>query len=161
MSGGQLKPGSVSPRVEALLREAKEIAREYYELTGKPLGITGEIAEYEAARILGLELSPARQTGYDAVRLTDGGEQMVQIKGRLLTPTAKPGQRLGRIDLEKDWDVVLLVLLDQRYEPTAIYEADRAAVTSALTSPGSKSRNVRGQLSVSKFKSIGRQLWQS
>ena len=51
-----------------LLKEAKELAREYYGLTGKPLGVTGEVAEYEAARLLGLELTPARQAGYDAHR---------------------------------------------------------------------------------------------
>jgi hypothetical protein len=55
-------------RVMKLLKEAKELAREYYGLTGKPLGVTGEVAEYEAARLLGLELTPARQAGYDAHR---------------------------------------------------------------------------------------------
>lgn len=67
-------PGSMvsSERLVALLREVKELAREYYELTEKPLGVTGEIAEYEVARILKLELSRARQSGYDAVREGDG-----------------------------------------------------------------------------------------
>jgi hypothetical protein len=32
-------------RVFELLREVKLLAREYYELSGKPLGVTGEIAE--------------------------------------------------------------------------------------------------------------------
>ena len=36
-------------------------------LNGKALGITGEVDEYEAARILGVELTPARQAGYDAI----------------------------------------------------------------------------------------------
>jgi hypothetical protein len=31
------------------------------------LGITGEIGEYEAARLLGLRLASAREPGYDAV----------------------------------------------------------------------------------------------
>ena len=34
-----------------LLAEAKVIAQRYYALTKKPLGITGEVAEYEAARL--------------------------------------------------------------------------------------------------------------
>jgi hypothetical protein len=38
-----------SKRTFELLHEVKSLAREYYELTGKPLGVTGEIAEYEAA----------------------------------------------------------------------------------------------------------------
>ena len=137
----------------------KPLAREYYEITGRPLGVTAEIAEYEAARILGLKLSPARQPGYDAIRTSPDGDQLLQIKGRCLSTSSKPGQRLGSIDLEKEWDAVLLVLLDQRYAPTAIYEGDRPAIADALLKPGSKARNERGQLSVSKFKSIGREIW--
>ena len=59
-------------RVLEILRDAKALAREYYQLTGKPLGVTGEVAEYEAARLLGVELGPARQAGYDAVEQRNG-----------------------------------------------------------------------------------------
>ena len=44
----------------ALLANAEVLAQQYRALTGKPLGITGEVAEYEAFRILGVELSPAK-----------------------------------------------------------------------------------------------------
>ena len=136
----------------------KALAKQYRELTGRPLGCTGEIAEYEAARILGLELSPARQSGYDAVRHTPEGKQRLQIKGRCVLPGTNRGQRVGRIDSTKEWDAVLLVLLDQDFDATAIYEADRPAVVAALQAPGSRSRNERGALGVSKFKSIGRKI---
>ena len=66
---------------------------------------------------------------------------------------------MGRIDLTKEWDVCLLVLLDENFEATAIYEADRSAIVDALSTPGSRARNERGQLGVSKFKSIGRKIW--
>ncbi len=150
-----------SKRLVGLLREVKQLAREYYELTEKPLGVTGEIAEYEAARILKLELSPARQSGYDAVREVDGKTELLQIKGRRFTSSSKASQRVGRINLEKDWDVVLLVLLDERFDPTAIYEARRKEVTAALSKPGSKARNERGSLAVSQFKAIGSRIWPS
>ena len=56
-------------RLEQLLGEVKALPQEYYELTdGRSLGVTGEIAEYEAARILGVKLAPVRQTGFDATR---------------------------------------------------------------------------------------------
>ena len=32
-------------RIMQILGEAKKLAQEYYALTGKPLGITGEVAE--------------------------------------------------------------------------------------------------------------------
>ena len=83
-------------RILEILSAAKKLAQEYRALTGKPLGVTGEVAEYEAARLLGVELTPARHAGYDAVRKADG--RRFQIKGRCLLPGYKPGQRLGSID---------------------------------------------------------------
>lgn len=99
----------------AVLAEAKKLAQEYRRLTGKPLGITGEVAEYEAARILGVELTPARQAGYDAVEKMDGRIRRLQIKGRCLLENCKPGQRLGSIRVEKEWDAVLMVHSRSRY----------------------------------------------
>ncbi|MDO9129272.1 MAG: hypothetical protein Q7U34_05335, partial [Anaerolineales bacterium] len=74
--------------VGKLINRVKAIAKEYRELTGRPLGITGEVAEYEAARLLNLKLSDVRQAGYDAIR-SDGTR--IQIKGRVLFETSKPG----------------------------------------------------------------------
>jgi len=142
-----------------VLRDVKLLAREYYDLTGRPLGVTAEVAEYEAARLLGVKLSPVRQSGYDATRATRGGEQYLQIKGRCVLPGSKSGQRVGAIALDKRWDAVLLVLLDKEYEPIAIHEADRSSVARALMAPSSRARNERGQLSVSKFKAIGHKVW--
>jgi hypothetical protein len=88
-----------SKRLLNLLGEIKPLAHEYHKITGRPLGVTAEIAEYEAARILKLKLSPARQSGYDAIRKTPRGDQRLQIKGRRILPGAKSGQRLGSINL--------------------------------------------------------------
>jgi hypothetical protein len=144
-------------RVMGLLHEAKRLALEYRQLTGKPLGITGEVAEYEAARLLGIDLTPARHAGYDAVRPGDG--RRYQIKGRCILSTSKPGQRLGAIDITKEFDAVLLVLLDENFNATAIFEAERVAVIDALSKPGSRARNERNAMSVSLFKRIGRAVW--
>lgn len=151
----------IDPRkLDVMIGTAKAVAREFRDLTGRPLGITGEVGEYEACRLLGLRLADVRQAGYDATRGSGRDRRTYQIKARCLLPGAKPGQRIGRIQLDKEWDAVLLVLLDENFEPTAIYEADRAAVERALLAPGSKSRNERGALPVSKFKSIaGRPVW--
>lgn len=146
-------------RIMEILHEAKKLAREYRDLTGKPLGVTGEVAEYEAARVLGLKLTPARQAGYDAIEHINGRTRRLQIKGRCLLPGCKPGQRLSRIDVTKDFESVLMVLLDENFDAVEIHEAERTAVLAALAAPGSKSRNERGALGVSKFKSIGRLRW--
>ena len=150
---------TIDPVLE-ILAEAKKLAQKYRVLTGKPLGITGEVAEYEAARILGVALTPARQAGYDATETREGKVFHLQIKGRCVLEDSKPGQRMGSIDIKKEFDAVLLVLLDGNFDATVIYEAPREAVISALTKPGSKSRNERGSLGIAQFKSIAHVRWQ-
>ncbi|MDX9911435.1 MAG: hypothetical protein RBS39_06360 [Phycisphaerales bacterium] len=144
-----------------LIEQVKRLAREYRKRTGRPLGVTGEVAEYEACRLLGLCLAPVRQEGYDAIRQTPDGMRRVQVKGRVLFADAKPGQRLSKISLKHEWDSTIVVVLDEDLEPTIIYEAERAAIAAALAAPGSKSRNERGQLGLSKFKSIARVVWRA
>jgi hypothetical protein len=146
------------PRVLEILKGVKKLAQEYRARTGKPLGVTGEIAEYEAANILGLELMSARQEGYDAIETVGGIARKLQIKGRSLQSGNKSGQRLGRIDRAKDWDAILMVLLDENLEATEIHEADRDSVLKALSASDSKALK-RGQLGVSKVKQIGRLRW--
>lgn len=150
---------STDDAVMEVLYKAKRLAQRYRQLTGKPLGITGEIAEYEAARILGVKLTPARNTGFDATEKKNGSLRRLQIKSRCLLPNCKPGQRLGSIDIEKEFDAVLMVLLDENFDATAIYEAEREAVIKAIKKPGSKSRNERWALGVNKFKAIGKLRW--
>lgn len=145
--------------VLGLLAQVKLLAQQYYQLTGKPLGVTGEVAEYEAVRLLGVTLASARQAGYDATETIAGKTRTLQIKGRCLPNGCTPGQRLGSIQPQKEWDSVLMVLLDANFNATEIWEADRAPVLAALTAPGSKARNERGALAVAKLKSIGRLRW--
>lgn len=142
-----------------ILSKAKRLAQRYRQLTGKPLGITGEVAEYEAARLLGVKLTPARNSGFDATERKNGRVRKLQIKSRCLLNNCKPSQRLGSIDIEKDFDAVLVVLLDENFEATEIYEAERQAVIDAILHPGSKSRNERWALSINKFKAIGKIRW--
>lgn len=142
--------------LKRLINEAKKLAKEYRTLTGRPLGITGEVGELCAAEILNLKLSDARCPGYDAIG-HDG--RRIQIKTRCLLPGAKPGQRLGKIKLDHPWDSVILILLDEDFEPISIHEAKRDDVEAALLAPGSKARNERGALGLSKFKSISARIW--
>ena len=141
-----------------VLKRARQAAVDYYRLTGKPLGITGEIGEYEAARLLGLKLAVARTPGYDAI--DKSGSRRYQIKSRALSETnRRKSQRVGSIKLDQEWDAVLLVLMNESFLTLEIWEAERKCVAKALEAPGSKARNERGALSVSKFKQIAHQVY--
>ncbi len=146
--------------IATILRDAKQLAQRYYKATGRPLGITGEIAEFEAVRLLGLTMADARQAGWDATRiLDDGSMEKLQIKGRAVRGRALGRSRIGKIDLRHDFDAVLLVVLDENLNATSIHRAERAQIEAALQEPGSVARNVRGQLSLSKFFSFDQQVW--
>jgi hypothetical protein len=141
--------------VREILATVKPLAAEYYQLTGKPLGVTGEVAEYVASDLLGLTLTPARTTGYDALR----GTERIQIKGRAYGKDAKPGQRMSRIKTDAPCDTVLLVLLDNAtLEAREMWEAPFASVVARLARPGSKARERRA-LGVAEFKRIARRVW--
>lgn len=149
-----------APRdIAAILNDVKALASEYHACTGKPLGVTGEIAEFEAARLLGLTLEDARSPGYDAIRTRDGETQTIQIKGRWKRAGAAWG-RVSAINTDKPFDIVMLVLMrSDEYEVHEIWEADRDAVIARLDAPGSKSRNERRSMGVSQFKTIARRVW--
>lgn len=141
------------------MEKAIAAATEYYQLTGKPLGITGEVGEYLVAKIMGLELMPPRTEGFDAIA-PDGSK--IEIKARSLDLSKSlSGQRLSRINLNYEWDRLMMILMDQSYKPHSIYEADRADIEKALLKPGSKARNERGALAVTSVIGMSRQIWKA
>jgi len=142
-------------RVREILATVKPLASEYYRLTKKPLGVTGEIAEYIAAETLGLALAPARTEGYDALR----GSERIQIKGRAFAADANKSQRISRIKTNAPCDTVMLVLLDNAtLDLREIWEAPFSAVVECLNRPGSKARE-RGALGVPAFKQLAHKVW--
>lgn len=146
-------------RVQQILTEVRALAVEYYEITGKPLGVTGEVAEFVAAKALNLDLATARTAGHDALRKTPNGVQRIQIKGRAVKRNSNRSQRVGTIKRGAACDSVLLVLLDQAtLEPLEMWEASYPAVEERLAVPGSKSRD-RGALGVAEFKKLAHKVW--
>lgn len=143
--------------LEQLLEKAKEIAVSYRKLTGKPLGITGEIGEAVAAKKLNLSLADARQAGYDAV---DGEGRKIQIKSRVVGNISKITGRMGAIKVTNDWDCVQLVIMTDDFDVVAIYEADRESVVKAIGKSESRARQ-RGALAITEFIRFGIKVWPS
>jgi hypothetical protein len=144
---------------EKLIAQARQLAAEYRRTMGKPLpGISTEIAEFDAVRLLGLEPRPAgEEAGYDAVDPGRRGKR-IQIKARTIFDEDKGGQRVGQLKMGQEWDSVVLVLMDDNYEPYEIYEADRVDLEEYAEQASSRKAR-KGALSVARFKIIGRLLW--
>jgi hypothetical protein len=143
---------------DKLIAQARVLAAEYRRTMGKPLpGISNEIAEYDALKLLQLAPKPEGEGGYDAIDSTRDGKK-IQIKSRTIFDESKSGQRIGQLKLDKDWDSVVLVLMDENYEPYEIYEAERVDILEYVNK-SSSGRAKRGAMSVARFKIISRLAW--
>jgi hypothetical protein len=141
---------------DKLIAQARQLAAEYRRTMGKPLpGISNEIAEHDAVRLLGLEAAAGNETGWDAVDPETG--HRIQIKSRTIFDESKGGERIGQLRMNQDWDAVVLVLMDEDYEPYEIYQALRDDLAEFVDA--SSSRAKRGAMSVARFKVIGELVW--
>lgn len=143
--------------IDKLITETRRLAAEFRRSTGQSLPVSGEIARYDAARLLGLTLCDQRTGGVDALGNDQREGQRIQIKSRIMTTEKKTGARIGQLNPNGEWDTILLVIMDEDYEPTEIYEATREEVQEAMSD--SSKRNSRGALSVAKFKIISWLVW--
>ncbi len=143
---------------DKLIAQARALAAEYRRTMGKPLpGVSKEVAEYDAMRLLELEPRPEGESGYDAVDPARAGKR-IQIKSRMLPDDARTSPRIGQIRMDHAWDSVMLVLMNEDYEPVEILEVDRDELLEYM-GKSSSSRARRGALSVARFRIIGRLLW--
>ena len=142
--------------VDKLTAEARKLALEYREATGKILPITAEIAINDAIRLMGLTPAERGTLSHDAVMDRDGESLKVQIKGRAILQENKSGHRLGQLKLDQDWDAIILVILNDQFESEEMYYCHRNEIDDALAD---STPNKRGSLSLAKFKIISDLIW--
>jgi len=87
--------------VDKLISEARRLAKEYREATGKILAITGEITINDAIRLLKMSPAPDDTDGYDATLSFNGENLRIKIKGRAIVNAQRSGHQLGQLKLEK------------------------------------------------------------
>jgi len=145
-------------KVDKLMSEARRLAAEYRRATGKPLVNSSELAEFDACRLLNLDLCEQKQAGFDAIGTGQREGKRIQIKGRAIFDDSKGGHRIGQLKIDQSWDSVMLVIMDDNLEPMEIFETERADILQAMDEQNSK-RAKRGAMSVAKFKNIGQLVW--
>lgn len=144
--------------IEKLISETRRVAAEFRRATGQMLPVSGEIARYDVAHHLNLNLTEQNQGGVDAIGQAERQGERIQIKGRVIIDETRSGHRIGQLNPNGDWDIVILSLMDADFEPYEMYQATREDVLLALPKPTDK-RHKRGALSVAKFKIIGQLVW--
>lgn len=145
--------------IDKLMHETRQLAARYRQTTGTTLPVTGEIARFDAAKALDLQLLEDTSLAYDAIGRGNRQGQRMIIKGRALFDESRSSTpRIGQINPQQDWDSVVLVLFDEKYQPLEIYEASKIDIEEALSGRDSK-RKKRGAMSVAQFKIIGLLVW--
>ena len=92
--------------VDKLISEARRIAAEYRRTTGKPLGISAEIARHDACTLLGLKaVQGPGGAGFDAIGQGAREGKRIQIKGRAIFDERKRTQRIGQLKMERNGTV--------------------------------------------------------
>lgn len=146
-------------KLDKLMHETRRLAAEYRRSTGSTLPVSAELAKFDAISLLGLRALDEPMSGVDALLDTKQGVERVQIKGRVIFDPSKTGQRVGQLNLDADWDLVVLVVMNEDYQCTAIYSVTKAQLLKELDEQHEGKNNARGALSVKKFQAIAEQVW--
>ncbi len=141
--------------LEKLTEQARRLALEYREATGKTLPITAELAVNDAVRLLNLEANQTGAPGHDAVLDLDGSRLRLLIKGRAIFRPGG-GYRIGQLKMDQDWDAILLVIMNDRFETEEIYLCHRDELAKYLADD---TAGRKGAISVARFRNIGTLVW--
>ncbi len=145
--------------VDRLMSEARRLAAEYRRATGRPLAVSGEIANYDAVRLLQLEPVAPGEGDCDALGTGVRAGRRIQIKGRAIFDERRSGHRVGQLKLDRNWDLLVLVLMNEDFETDEIHQIERADIEDALSKADGSRRRNRGALSVARLRLIGRLAW--
>jgi hypothetical protein len=146
--------------IEKLMHETRQLAAKYRQTTGTALPVTTEIARFDAAKALNLKLNEDNNNDFDAIGLSnERTDERFLIKGRVLFETSKSSPRIGQLNVDKNWDRVVLVIFDDEYQAEEIYEATRHDIADAMHHDSNRKK--RGAMSVAQFKIIGELVWTS
>ncbi len=144
--------------IDSLIEETRRLAAEFRRTTGTMLPVSGEIARYDVCQKLNLLPNECRSDGYDATGLEGERKGLkIQIKSRVVGDRVKSGHRIGQLNLEKDWDRLILSLMNHDFEPTEMYELGRDQLTAIIQDKSRQSK--RGMISVARFRAVGKKVW--
>jgi hypothetical protein len=141
--------------IDKLINETRRLAAEFKRTTGTMLPVSGEIARYDVSHHLDLTISNDHSCGYDAIGNNQREGLRVQIKSRVIGDAVKSGHRLGQLNPNGSWDIVILSLMNDEFEPLEMYELTREETIETLSGTSKKSNSI----SVAKFKIIGKLVW--
>lgn len=141
--------------IDKLINETRRLAAEFKRTTGTMLPVSGEIARYDVSHHLDLTLCKDTNCGYDAIGHKQREGQRIQIKSRVIGDSVKSGHRLGQLNANGNWDIVILSLMNNAFEPIEMYQLSHNKIINTFSASNKKQNTI----SVAKFKMIGDLVW--
>ena len=144
----QIQTIEITDEIYKTILKAIESAIKYENLTGRKLGITGEIGEILVCHKLGLKLlqNPI-SAGYDAIDIKGKEEVRYQIKSRKVNNRSLGGVT-GSFS-NHGFDFAVLVILDEDYKILKIYQADYKGLNPILERRGRRNPTIKQFIAVS------------
>lgn len=134
---------------DQLIENIISLAVMYRQRFGKSLGITSEIGEYKASKLLRLNRAQGNiNQGFDA---TDSEGKKVQIKSRVYS---RSQERTGLFN-NFAFDYAVLVLMSDKYDIAEIWKASCQTIKEEID----RQQYKRPSLSIGKFKSIAEKVY--
>jgi len=143
--------------IDKLINETRRLAAEFRNTTGTMLPVSGEIARYDVSHHLDLTLD-TNNNSYDALGNGKRDGLRVLIKSRVIGDVVKSSHRIGQLNPNGNWDIVILSLMNNSFEPIEMYQLARKEVKRTLNKLGQKQEK-RGAISIAKFKIISELVW--
>ncbi|MBI2024953.1 MAG: hypothetical protein HYT03_02630 [Candidatus Harrisonbacteria bacterium] len=137
----------ITLKIFKIVKQAISAALEYEKLSGRNLGITGEVGELLVCKKLGLKLmADPRTAGYDA---KDGRGKTYQIKAR------RANNNKGRISTfsKHQFHYAVLVTLDEKYRVIGLWRTTHNQLAQILL------KRKRRDPSIREFKRISEKLF--
>ena len=134
----------ITNEMEKLVKSIVKVALQYEKITGRKMGITGEVGEIRTCKELSLKLAPPFTKGYDAIGTDDS---RYQIKTRRKSEEKK---RRGKVPAFKneDFDIAVLTILDENYEIGSICKLEKRELQPFFP------KNKKKRISIRKFQRI-------
>lgn len=142
---------------DELISDGVRFAARFYRKTGRRVNITSEMGVLVASRELCLQLPRAVDPGYDALDMS--GVRLC-VRARIVADRRMYGPIcINGLRFADAWDAVLLVLLDDSYEPVSMLRAERPDLEAVLLGSRQRKDLTRPAFSLATFQRAGRVVW--
>lgn len=148
--------------IDKLMAKTRQLAAEYRRLTGQVLPVSNELSRHDVMVKLNFTMPKQVESGVDLIGAGSWLNKKIQVKSRVVFQQAKSRPRLGQLNFDGKWELVVLVIMNEDYIAKEMYIAKKEVLLDALKKNitiNNKDRN--HTISVAKFKVLSELIWSS